>query len=420
MKTHLSLAWTLTLFALVIAPGAAFSQALQTASPEQVGLSSERLDRIDALMQRYVDEGRMAGALGMIIRHGKVGYVQEWGMRDLEAGDPMARDDIFRIYSMTKPITSVAVMMLHEDGHFFLTDPIGRYLPELASMRVAQLGEATSGSDIPTDRAHRQITIQDLLRHTSGLTYGAFSNTPVDSLYRTQRVLGQPSLADMVTQLAAIPLVAQPGERWTYSVSTDVLGRLVEVVSGQPFDVFLKERIFDPLGMHDTGFYVPESELDRFARTYARLPDNPLTLGDTLGFKRPPTAPSGGGGLVSTIDDYARFSQMLLNGGELDGVRLLSPTTVDLMTVDHLDGEGYSPQYPGWGFGLGFAVKTKAGLDGMPGSVGDYNWGGLHGTSFWIDPAEDLIGIFMIQVYPNTDVNFRERFKQMVYQAIVK
>ncbi len=274
--------------------------------------------------------------------------------------------------------------------------------------------------NIPTERARRPVTIQDLLRHTSGLSYGIFSNTPVDSLYNRSFVLFRPNLADMVTELGKIPLMYQPGTEWNYSVSTDVLGRLVEVVSGQPLDEFLQERILGPLGMVDTGFHVPEKDLDRLTRTYAHVgEDRSLALGDTVAFSRPTTLFSGGGGLVSTTHDYARFAQMLLNGGELDGARLLSRKTIELMTTDHLGDAGTGWLSPGWGFGLGFTVKNVAGLDGMPGSVGDFNWGGLHGTSFWVDPQEDLIGVFMVQIYPNADIDFRRRFKAMVYQALI-
>ena len=357
----------------------------------------------------------------MVLRHGKLAYTGTWGMRDVAARDPAEADDIFRIFSMTKPITSVAVMMLYEEGHFFLSDPVGRYLPELADLPVAKLSEATSADDIPTERARRPMTIQDLLRHTSGLTYGVFSNSVVDSLYSRTGALAQPTLADMVTELGEIPLMYQPGTRWHYSLSTDVLGRLVEVVSGQSFNAFLRERIFEPLGMVDTGFHVPASEHDRFSRSYGHEgAERTLTLGDTLGFTRPPTMFSGGGGLVSTAHDYARFAQMLLNGGELDGARILGRKTIELMTVDHLpDGVPTEFLSPGWGFGLGFTVKNEAGMDGMPGSVGNYYWYGVQGTSFWVDPEEDLIGIFMIQIRPNRDITFRRQFKRLVYQAVI-
>lgn len=407
----------LALLPLVLTPSLR-AQRLPTTDPETVGISSERLTRIDKVFSEHVAEGSIAGAVGMIIRDGKVAYLSQWGMRDVAAGDPMEADDIFRIYSMTKPITSVAVMMLFEEGHFFLTDPVGRYLPELRNLPVALLDEATSTENIPTERANRPVTIQDLLRHSSGFSYGVFSDTPVDTLYREREVLGQPTLADMVTVLGTVPLMFQPGTRWYYSVSTDVLARLVEVASGMPFDEFLSSRIFEPLGMSDTGFHVPSEKAHRFARTYRHVGQaSTLTLGDTLRYKNRPSFLSGGAGLVSTAQDYARFAQMLLNGGELDGVRILGPKTVELMTTDHL-GDVPGPG-AGMGFGLGFAVKEMASLNGTASSVGEYNWGGLHGTSFWVDPAEDLIGIFMVQIYPNREIGFREQFKNLVYQALV-
>ena len=411
---------TFALLSLFAAPAA--TQDFPLASPAEVGLSSERLQRIDDVFGSYAEEGRTGGVVGMVLRHGKLAYTGAWGMRDVAAGDPAEADDIYRIFSMTKPITSVAVMMLYEEGRFFLTDPVGQYLPDLANLPVALLSEATSPDDIPTERARRQMTIQDLLRHTSGLTYGSFSNSVVDQLYGRNRVGGQPTLADMVTEMGKIPLMYQPGTAWHYSLSTDVLGRLVEVVSGQSFDEFLRERIFEPLGMDDTGFYVPSSKLDRFARSYGhRGAERTLTLGDTMRFTRPPTNLSGGGGLVSTAHDYSRFAQMLLNGGELDGAQILSRKTIELMTMDHLP-EGVPTEFlsPGWGLGLGFTVKHEAGTDGMPGSVGNFYWFGVQGTSFWVDPEEDLIGIFMIQIRPNRDVTFRQQFKRLVYQAVIE
>ncbi len=411
-------------FALVlcglVAPSIS-AQRLPLAVPEEVGLSSERLERIGEVFQDYVDEGRIAGAVGMVLRNGKLAYVNAWGMRDLEAGDVMEEDDLFKICSMTKPVASVAVMTLYEEGHFFLSDPIGRYLPALANLRVANLAEASAGQEIPTERARRQVTIHDLLRHTSGFTYGDLSNTVVDAVYREREILYQPTLEDQVAALGEIPLLYQPGTQWNYSVSVDVLGRLVEVVSGQPFDVFLRERIFDPLGMADTGFRVPDSKSDRVAPTYGHSgPDRTLGPGDTSICDLPPTLFSGGAGLRSTAQDYARFAQMLLNGGELDGARILGRKTVELMTVDHLE-EGMPTGFlsPGWSFGLGFTVKTEAGLDGLPSSVGEYNWIGIQGTSFWVDPEEDLVGVFMVQIRPNRDITFRDQFKRLVYQALI-
>jgi CubicO group peptidase (beta-lactamase class C family) len=400
------------------------AQELPRARPEEVGLSSERLQRVDDVFTAYADEGRLAGAVGMVIRHGRVAWVDSWGMRDLAARDPMEADDIFRIYSMTKPVASVAVMMLYEEGLFFLDDPVGRYLPELANLQVAKLSEATGPDDIPTERANRQVSIRDLLRHTSGLTYGTFSNTAVDQAYRAAGIGGEATIAELVTDIGKMPLMYQPGTTWNYSLSVDVLGRLVEVLSGQTFDVFLRERIFDPLDMHDTGFYVRPSDRGRFAQIYGHGGGRggPLTLevGETGGFTPDVTRFSGGGGLVSTARDYARFTQMLLNGGELNGRRILSPTTIALMTTDHLHDDGASFLSDGWGFGLGFTVKNQPALDGLPDSVGTYYWFGIAGTSFWIDPHQDLIGVFMIQIRPNRDVNFRDQFKRLVYQAVVE
>ena len=423
MKTRPIRSLAAALFALVAAAAPALAQGLPRATPEEVGLSSARLQRVGEVFQAYADEGRLAGAVGMAIRHGKVVYEEAWGMRDVAARDRLETSDIFRIYSMTKPVTSVAVMMLYEEGEFFLDDPVGRYLPELASLPVAVLDQARGPDSIPTVRANRPMTIRDLLRHTSGLTYGIFSNTAVDQAYREGGVNGAATLADMVTALGEVPLMFQPGTRWNYSVSTDVLGRLVEVVSGQSFDVFLRERIFQPLRMNDTGFHVPAAKHDRFSRIYGHAgtgAQRTLELGDTVGFLSPPTNFSGGGGLVSTAQDYARFAQMLLNGGELDGARILSPATIELMTTDHLHDDGASFLAEGWGFGLGFTVKNQPALDGLPDSAGTYYWFGVAGTSFWIDPAQDLIGIFMVQINPNRDVNFRDQFKRLVYQAVVE
>ena len=397
------------------------AQRLPLAGPEEVGLSSERLQRIGEVFQDYVDEGRIAGAVGMVLRHGKLAYVDAWGMRDMAAGDTMEEDDLFKICSMTKPVTSVAVMTLYEEGHFFLSDPIGRYLPELANLQVANLAEASAGQDIPTERARRPVTIHDLLRHTSGFTYGDLSNTVVDAVYRERNILYQQTLEDMVARLGEIPLLYQPGTQWHYSVSADVLGRLVEVVSGLPFDAFLRERIFDPLGMANTDFRVPDSKSDRVATTYGHSgADLTLGPGDTSICSLPPMLFSGGAGLVSTAQDYARFAQMLLNGGELDRARILGRKTIELMTVDHLE-EGMPTGFlsPGWSFGLGFTVKTEAGMDGMSSSLGEYNWIGIQGTSFWVDPEEDLVGVFMVQIRPNRDITFRDQFKRLVYQALI-
>jgi len=392
------------------------AQNLPVTNPDRVGLSADRLARIGTVFQEHVDAGRIAGAMGMVIRNGQVAYQEEWGFRDLEARDPLEADDLFRIYSMTKPITAVAVMMLWEEGKFALGDPIGRYIPELARVQVAKLREGATVSNLKTEMPGRPVSIEDLLRHTSGLTYGIFSNTPVDSMYRRANLLGAENLEEMMKGLGDIPLIAQPGTRWIYSVSSDVLGRLVEVVSGMPFDEFLRTRIFEPLEMRDTGFYAPAQAHDRLTRTYRHTDaQGTLALSDTVAFASPVTLFSGGGGLVSTAHDYARFTQMVLNGGALNGTRILGRKTVDFMRMDHLgDVEGPGA---GNGFGLGFAVKE--GVNALPTSVGTLYWGGMHGTSFWIDPEEKLIGIFMIQIYPNRSTNFAQQFQQLVYSALV-
>jgi CubicO group peptidase (beta-lactamase class C family) len=418
----------------VIGPssGAAYSDP-PAVTPEEVGLASSRLAHIRTVMNRHVSEKQIPGAAGLIARRGKIAYQEAFGMADVEAGKPMRLDTIHRIYSMTKPITSVAVMMLYEEGKFQLNDPVGKYLPEFAKMQVAieekdpQTGKAT----LKTAPAKRPVTVRDLLRHTAGLTYGFFSDTLVDQEYRKARILSDLNLAEFVTNLSKIPLLQEPGTRWHYSVSVDVLGRLVEVLSGKPFDQFLQERIFAPLDMRDTGFYVPADKKDRFAKLYSPTKDGkiqPAVICATRqecvekfpnavpSYLEPPTMPSGGGGLVSTAHDYLRFCQMLLNKGLYDGKRLLSRKTVQLMSSDNL---GTIPGMgPGAGFGLGFAVSKAPGEAGMMGSAGEYNWGGAAGTRFWIDPQEELIGIFMIQILPHTGLEYGSEFRVLAYQAI--
>ena len=393
-----------------------------TVAPEEVGLSPERLARVSEAFQSYADDGRIAGAVGLVARHGKLAWTEAWGMRDLAAGDPMEEDDIFRIFSMTKPITSVAVMMLWEEGHFRLDDRIGRYLPELGNMVVADLERSTGPDDIVTVPAEHQITIRDLLRHTAGLSYGlTFGRTAADQAFARANPTGQATLAEMVTELGKLPLALQPGTRWRYSAATDVLGRLVEVISRQAFDVFLRDRIFEPLGMDDTAFFVPDSKRDRFTQLYGHSQSD-RTLeprGGSSGYRPSGTFFSGGGGLVSTAQDYARFAQMLLNGGHLDGAQILGRKTIELMTTDHLGDDGASFLQAGWGFGLGFTMKNQPALDGNSDSVGNYFWMGIAGTSFWVDPEENLIGVFMIQIRPNRDIGFRQQFKRLVYQAVV-
>jgi CubicO group peptidase (beta-lactamase class C family) len=402
-------------------------------TPEEVGMSGARLANIRSVMNRHVAEKQIPGAIGLIARRGKIAYQETFGMADVEAGKPMRLDTIHRIYSMSKPVTSVAVMMLYEEGKFQLGDPVAKYLPEFAKMQV-MIGDKDPETGKPTLKtapAKRPITIQDLLRHTAGLTYGFFSDTLVDQEYRKARILGDQNLAEFITNLGKIPLLYEPGARWHYSVAVDVLGRLVEVLSGKPFDQFLQERIFTPLDMRDTGFYVPADKKDRLAKLYSPTKDGKIQPAVTCATRQecvekfpnavpsylePPTLLSGGGGLVSTTYDYLRFCQMLLNQGQYNGKRLLSRKTVQLMSSDNL---GTIPGMgPGAGFGLGFAVSKAPGEAGMIGSPGEYNWGGAAGTRFWIDPKEELIGIFMIQILPHTGLEYGSEFRVLTYQAI--
>ncbi len=390
--------------------------------PEAVGLSSERLLRINRVMQGYVDDGKVAGIVTAVARRGKVAHFECFGMGDIEAGRPMETHSIFRIFSMSKPITSTAVMMLYEEGRFQLGDPVSKYIPELKDMKVF-VKKTEAG--VETVAAERQITIRDLLLHTSGLGYGLDKNNPVDAMYAEGQMLrGDETLEEKMKRLAGLPLVNQPGAKWRYSIAIDVLGRLVEVVSGKSYDEFLQERLFGPLKMNDTGFYVPVDKQQCFCGLYKRDEKGKLVRSEGIGryndFLSRPKFFSGGGGLVSTTGDYMRFCQMLLNGGELDGVRILGRKTVEFMTMNHLTDElAASGDMKGSGFGLGFGVVTDVAATGIVGSEGTYSWGGAANTYFWIDPKEELIGIFMTQLMPWGSYPVHDEFKVLVYQAIV-
>jgi CubicO group peptidase (beta-lactamase class C family) len=426
---------------------------LKVAKPEREGISQDRLDRLTAHMNQAVEDGVMVGGLGMIARNGKIVYSETYGQSDREANKPMTEDAIFRIYSMSKPITSVALMMLYEEGRFFLNDPVAKYIPELANLEVAistadgntsMVSDGTTSRTIgagdgskvgQTRKPTRQPTIRDLMRHTAGLTYGVFGNTEVDKEYRKAGILSNKDLKEFVTALGQIPLQYDPGSKWHYSVSVDVQGRLIEAISGMSFGEFLNKRLFQPLGMEDTSFVVPKNKWDRFAQIYspegtgegtdAFLSANNSTKlvpsGDRIdaGFSEGATFEGGGGGMVSTAKDYLIFSQMMLNGGELNGVRILSPKTVELMTANHLGDLPMGFGRNGVGFGLGFAVALDQGEIGELGSVGEYNWGGAAGTRFWIDPVEQLIGIFMVQSIPHK-TRLGSEFKILTYQSIIE
>jgi CubicO group peptidase (beta-lactamase class C family) len=407
------------------------AQVLPQLAPGEVGLSKERLDRIRTAMENTIARNRLAGGVGLIARRGKIAYFETYGMADKEGGKPMQKDAIFRIYSMTKAVTGVAVMMLYEEGRFALTDPVSRYLPEFATMKVAvEKVDPASGKRVlsHTVPADRQITILDLLRHTSGLDYAGPHDEKGDSIY--ERIGLNPggggdfALPEFVKRLAQAPLVHQPGTIWDYSFSIDVLGRLVEVLSAKTLDEFFAERILKPLRMEDTGFYVPQQKWGRLATLYNQNRDQTITRASETtqeGARKKPPLLMGGAGLMSTAMDYARFVQMLLNGGQLDGARILSPKTVDLMRSDVLGdlpkASGFLPP-PGYGFGLTFAVNRGPAQTASIVSRGEYNWAGAAGTTFWIDPQEQMVGVLMIQTM--LDLSTGSQFKQLAYQAIVE
>ncbi len=413
------------------------------ASPESAGMSQAALDRVEAhLKHRYIDTGRFPGTQLLVYRRGKVVHSAVQGYADIERKVPVKDDTIFRIYSMTKPITSVAFMMLVEEGRVTLDEPVHKYIPQWNNLGVFVAGTAPPFLTRPLSRP---MLIVDLLRHTSGLTYGFMQRTNVDAAYREAKigeVEKEGTLETMISDLANIPLEFSPGEAWNYSVSTDVIGYLIGKITGQPFEQFLKDRIFDPLGMSDTGFHVPSDKAHRFAACYSADPKGgitfhaterkgTLTLQDdptTSSFLAPPSFISGGGGLCSTTADYLTFCRALINGGELGGVRLLGPKTLKLMTSNHLPGGRELPEmsrslfseatYNGIGFGLGFSVTTDPAKTLILGSAGEYAWGGAATTAFWIDPAEELIAIFMTQVLPSSAYPIRRELRTMVYAAI--
>ena len=391
---------------------------LETVPPETIGLSRHRLARIRPVMQSYIDEEKAAGFITLIYRRGHIGHLEKFGQKDNI--HPMEFNTIFRIYSMTKPITSVAIMMLYEEGYFQLDDPISCFIPEFKDMKVL---EDMGDNQIKTVSAKREITVRDLLRHTSGLTYD-FSGGPVAEMYQEADLYNSESLAEAVKILAKIPLMYHPGEVWNYGFSTDVLGYLVEVIAGQSFDSFLQDRIFDPLQMIDTGFDTWPEKTDRYAALYQSTEDGKYKVAANSIIARLDARAksrkicSGGGGLLSTISDYLRFCQMLLNNGKLDGQQLLSRKTIEMMTCDHLLGNMQPYDQKGVGFGLGFSVVTDLAQSGILGSEGVYRWGGAASTTFWIDPKEELIAILMTQLLGNHHP-FLSQFRVLTYQTIV-
>lgn len=399
-----------------LAPG----PVLPAAKPETIGLCSQRLDRLMAVLQAEVERQRLPGAVVLIARHGQLGLFESLGACDPLNATPMAKDSIFRIYSMTKPLVSVAVMMLLEQGRLLLADPVAKFLPEYAAQSVATVMDGT----VQLESVRQPATIQDLLRHTAGLTYEFMGSSAVQRQYAQIRMGSrQRTNAQLSHELAALPLMFEPGTAWEYGRATDVLGRLVEVVSGKPLGVYLREAVFEPLGMHETWFCVPPAQHRRIAEPFARDPEGGIAM-RLIDVREEVALESGGGGLASTAMDYARFLQCMLNRGELAGVRLLGPHTVDFMTADHL---GDIPVHskasrellpPGHGFGLGFAVRTQSGIASVPGSVGSYFWGGMAGTTFFVDPGADLFALLLLQA-PNQREYYRMLFRNLVYAALL-
>ena len=388
-------------------------EGLPRAIPEDVGMSTSRLGRIAPVMQGYVDNGKIPCALTMIARAGKLVHFEKFGMQDIAAAKPVEFDTIFRLYSMTKPITSVAVMMLYEEGHFQLTTPVSEFVPAFKDMKVY----TEDGSAIVD--AEREVTIKHLLTHTAGLIYDSNRDDhPIDQRYEEADLYGG-DLANMVNKLGDIPLLYQPGTAWKYGMSIDILGYLVGIVSDMPFETFLKTRIFEPLGMNDTGFSVRVENANRYSKVYEFGEDGEL---QTIEKVHAATGPlsffhSGGGGLQSTAPDYLRFCQMVLNDGELDGERLLGRKTAELIRMNHVPPDWLAPERTGTGFGLGFSVITDVADTSSLGSVGTCSWGGMASTTFWIDPVEDLIGIFMTQLV-GADSPFHAQFRVLTYQAL--
>ena len=401
-----------------------FAQGLSPAKPETVGMSSERLGRLTEVLQAYVDDGRLAGAVAIVARHGKIAYLEAVGHRDNEAGSAMATDTIFRIASQTKALVSAGVMMLQEEGTLLITDPVGKYLPEFMATSVAQ-PNGRGGYDVVA--AKRPITIRDLLTHTAGISYGSgpaadkWEQAGITGWYFANR--DEPA-GDVMARLAKLPLDAHPGERWIYGYNTDILGAMIEKISGQTLGAFLRERLLDPLGLEDTHFFLPSDKVDRLATVYSsterggieRAPDPGHMVGQGAYVDGPRQSFSGGAGLLSTATDYATFLQTMLNGGQLGGTRVLSRRTVDLMTVDHTSDIEFRN---GQGFGLGFSIVTDPGASGLPSSVGEYGWGGAYHSTYWVDPQEELVVVYLTQLIPAANIDDHGKLRTLIYQSII-
>ena len=417
MTSHNRLTALVVASLLLLVPQTLVAQGLVRVTPEEVGMSSERLDRLSLALESYVDEGRLAGAVTIVVRRGKIAYREGLGHLDVEAQAPMPSDGIFRIASQTKALASVGVMLLQEEGRLLITDPIGKYLPAFAETTVAEPNGEGGYNVVP---ARRPITIRDLLTHTAGISYGmgllANRGPAAD---RAEPVV------DTMTRLAELPMDAHPGERWVYGYNTDILGAMIEKISGQTLGDFLKERLFDPLGMTDTHFFLPESKVGRLATVYSsvgdgssfeRAPDPGHMEGQGQYVTGPRKAFSAGAGALSTATDYATFLQMMLNGGELNGTRILSRKSVESMISDHMDGIDFRP---GQSFGLGFSITHDPAATGLPGSVGEFAWAGAYHSTYWVDPKEELVVVYLTQIIPAINLDDQRKVRTMVYQAII-
>ena len=412
-------------FLLIVSIHSNFAQELKIADPAEIGFSSQRLDRIDQVFSRYVEEDQMAGSVILLARKGKVGYFKSFGYRDIAANSPMEKNAIFRIASQTKATISVGIMMLQEQGKLLISDPLSKYVPEFKETTVA-VPKEKGGYEV--EKANRQINLRDLLTHTSGFSYGGgpaakeWEKAGIQGWYFADR---DEPIAATVERMADLPANAQPGEDWVYGYSTDILGVVIERASGMPLDQFMLQNLFEPLGMNDTDFYLPQNKVDRLATVYKAEEGKPMTPVPAEGtmnaqgqyVEGPRVSFSGGAGLLSTAKDYYLFLQMLANGGELNGTRILAPSTVKLMTINHLSED--IDFRPGQGFGLGFSVITDLGLFGKPGSVGEFGWGGAYHSTYWVDPEEELVVVYFTQMRDGTVVDDHNMLRALLYQAIV-
>ena len=426
MKSRIRRTTLAVVVALLVAlvPSSLLAQGLTRAVPEAVGMSSERLERLTEALEGYVDDGQLAGAVAIVVRRGRIAYLEAVGQRDVASAAPMADDAIFRIASQTKALVSTGVLLLQEEGRLLITDPVGDYLPAFKDTMVAEANE-DGGYDVVPPR--RPITIRDLLTHTAGISYG---NGPAADKWQEAGITGwyfadrDETVGDVMARLAKLPLDAHPGEAWIYGYNTDILGAMIEEISGQTLGAFLGERLLGPLGMDDTHFFLPADKVHRLATVYSstddggieRAPDPGHMVGQGAYVHGPRKSFSGGAGLLSTATDYATFLQMMLNGGTFDGTRVLSRKTVESMTVDHLDGIAFRS---GQGFGLGFSIMQNPAALGLPASKGEFGWGGAYHSTYWVDPAEEMVVVYLTQLIPARNIDDHGKLRTLIHQAII-